>query len=94
MKFADLLIQKSFYSEAKYEIELAIKSREQEGWKLTENQLQYQSAQWYQSTMASKNNQDFYKKYIIIAETLLFIYLRGNRLPVKNDDKNNIIMAI
>lgn len=72
MKFADLLIQKSFYSEAKYEIELAIKSREQEGWKLTENQLQYQSAQWYQSTMASKNNQDFYKKYIIIAETLLF----------------------
>lgn len=31
---------------------------------------------------------------VLIAETLLFIYLRGNRLPVKNDDKNNIIMAI
>lgn len=94
MKFAVLLIQKSLYSEAKHEIELAIKSREQEGWKLTENQLQYQSAQWYQSTTATKNNQDFYKKYVIIAETLLFDSLPwlkaslGNTFTTaKNPDK-------
>ena len=72
MKFADLLIQKSLYCEAKFEIDQAIKSREQEGWKLTEAQLHYQAADWYQSTTATKENREFYKQYTVIAEALLF----------------------
>lgn len=72
MKFADLLIQKSLYSEAKFEIDQAIKSREQEGWRLTETQMQYQGAEWYQNTMATKGNRDFYKQHAAVAEALLF----------------------
>ena len=45
MKFADLLIKKSLLQEAKYEIVQAINSREQEGWKLTEAQLQYKNTE-------------------------------------------------
>ena len=75
MKFANLLIKKSLLQEAKYEIVQAINSREQEGWKLTEAQLQYKNAEWYQSTIAKKDNRDLYKQYTYIAENLLFNYL-------------------
>jgi tetratricopeptide (TPR) repeat protein len=94
MKFADLLIQKSLYREAKYEIDQAIKSREQEGWKLTETQLQYKNAEWYQNTTATKDNRDFYKQHTAIAEALLFDSLPwlnaslGNTFTTtKNPDK-------
>lgn len=94
MKFADLLLQKSLYSEAKYEIDQAIKSREQEGWKLTESQQQYQVAEWYKKTTATKDNRDFYKQYTAIAEALLFDSLPwlnaslGNTFTtLKNPDK-------
>lgn len=84
MKFADLLIQKSLFSEAKFEIDQAVKSREQEGWRLTETQQQYQGAEWYQNTTATKDNRDFYKKYTAIAESLLF-----NSLPWLNASLGN-----
>lgn len=94
MKFADLLIQKSLYREAKYEIDQAIKGREQEGWKLTETQLQYKSSEWYKNTTATKDNRDFYKQYSYIAEALLFDSLPwlnaslGNTFTTtKNPDK-------
>jgi len=94
MKFADLLVQKSLYCEAKYEIDQAIKSREQEGWKLTEAQLNYQTADWYQNTMATRDNRNFYKQHTAIAEALLFDSLPwlnaslGNTFTTaKNPDK-------
>lgn len=94
MKFVDLLIQKSLYREAKYEIDQAIKSREQEGWKLTEVQLHYQAADWYQNTTATKDNKVFYKQHTAIAEALLFDTLPwldaslGNTFTIaKNPDK-------
>lgn len=72
MKLADLLFKKSLYPEAKYEVYKSIKSREQEGWKLTEAQLQFQATQWYQSTNAANTNIELYKKYATIADALLF----------------------
>jgi len=72
MKFTDLLIQQSLYKEAKYEIDQAIKSRVQEGWKLTAAQLQYQSAEWYRTTTAANNNRELYQRYSSIVDALLF----------------------
>jgi hypothetical protein len=72
IKFADLLIQKSLYSEAKYEIDKAIQSRENEGWKITETLMGYQNSDWYPNTTATKNNQNLYKDNTNLAETLLF----------------------
>ena len=88
MKFADILLQKSLYSEAKYEIDQAIKSREQEGWKLTEKQLQFQVAQWYQSTNATSTNRELYQKYSPIADALLF-----DSLPWINASLGNTFTA-
>ena len=72
IKFADLLIQKSLYSEAKYEIDKAIQSRENEGWKITETLMDYQNSDWYPNTIATKNNQNLYEDNTNLAETLLF----------------------
>jgi len=72
IKFADLLIEKSLYSEAKYEIDKAIQSRENEGWKITESLMGYQNSDWYPNTTTSKNNQNLYRENIELAEALLF----------------------
>ena len=72
IKFADLLIEKSLYSEAKYEIDKAIQSRENEGWKITETLMGYQNSDWYPNTTASKNNQNLYRDNTELAEALLF----------------------
>jgi tetratricopeptide (TPR) repeat protein len=72
IKFAELLIEKSLYPEAKYEIDKAIESREKEGWKLTEELIEYQNSDWYSNTVASENNHKLYTDNIRLAESLLF----------------------
>ncbi len=72
IKFAELLIEKSMYPEAKYEIDKAIESREKEGWKITEVLIGYQNSDWYTNTTASQNNQNLYRNNTELAETLLF----------------------
>ena len=72
IKFAELLIQKSLYSEAKYEIDQAIKSRENEGWKLTEILVHYQHSEWHANSTAATDNMALYKQHISLAESLLF----------------------
>lgn len=72
IKFAELLIEKSLYPEAKYEIDKAIESREKEGWKITETLMNYQNSDWYPGTTASQNNQNLYRENTELAEALLF----------------------
>lgn len=72
IKFVELLIQKSLYREAKYEIEQVIKSRLKEGWSLTEILFYHQNSEWYIGTNATKDNQVLYKQHAVIADTLLF----------------------
>jgi len=94
IKFAELLVQKSLYSEAKYEIDQAIKSRKNEGWKLTETLVHYQDSEWYTNSTATTNNLALYKQYTGLAESLLFDSLPwlnasvGNTFTTpKNPDK-------
>lgn len=72
IKFAELLIEKSLFNEAKYEIEKAIQSREKEGWKPTDVLNNYQNSDWYKNSSATENNQILYKKNTNLAEALLF----------------------
>ncbi len=72
IKFAELLIAKSMYPEAKYEIDKAIESREKEGWQITKVLMSYQNSDWYTNTTASLNNQNLYRNNTELAETLLF----------------------
>lgn len=72
LKFAEQLIDRSLYAEAKLEIQKAITSREQEGWKLTQEMLEYKQSEWFRDTEASKDNLQFYKNNVELAESILF----------------------
>lgn len=72
IKLAKLLIDKSMFNEAKYEISQAIKSREKEGWKLTEILLNHQSSEWYINAVSAYSNKELYKSSMAAANNLLF----------------------
>src|ERR1035437_8150210 len=54
IKFAELLIQKELWNEAKYEIDTAIKTKENEGARVPDRLRNYQGNEWYK--IATKNN--------------------------------------
>lgn len=71
-RMAGLLIERSMFSEAKTEIEKLIHARSENGWKTPAAVLAWQSQAWYASTQSNTTNNAFYKKYIPVAEALLF----------------------
>ncbi|MBE0676320.1 MAG: tetratricopeptide repeat protein, partial [Bacteroidales bacterium] len=72
MKFAELLVQKGFFNEAKLEIDSAIKTKDSEGSRVAESIREYQKQDWYKNTTEKKNNIDFYKSNKQPAEELIF----------------------
>jgi len=93
LKFADFLIQRSMFPEAKYEVQKAVSSREQEGWKITQQMLEYQQSEWFTSAEPSKNNKKIYQENIELAESLLFDELEwleaniGNSYTIESNGK-------
>jgi hypothetical protein len=71
-KMAQILLSKNKYPEAKTEIELLVKARNDHGYKIPNEIISWQSQDWYKNTNAKKSNFDFYKNYISEAESLLF----------------------
>lgn len=71
-KFAELLIEKELWSEAKFEIASAIKAKEDEGTKVSERLKDYQQKEWYKSATEKKSNYDFYNSRKQIAEQFIF----------------------
>lgn len=71
-KMARELIYKGFLTEAKTEIEIILAVRTKHGFKIPDEIKTWQNEEWYKNTQAGKNNNDFYKKYIPIAEAILF----------------------
>lgn len=70
--FAEMLIEKSMYNEAKTEIQKAIATREKHEWKLPNIIVQWTEQEWYKSATAKKDNQDLYSNHIKQAEEILF----------------------
>jgi hypothetical protein len=71
-KMARELIYKGFLIEAKTEIEILLEARTKHGFKIPDEVQIWQNEEWYINTQAGKNNNEFYKKYIHIAESILF----------------------
>lgn len=65
-------ISKNLYNEAKTEIELLVKARELNGWRISNQIINWQSEEWYKNAIANRSNYNFYKNYTGIAESLLF----------------------
>jgi len=70
--FAEMLIEKRMYKEAKTEIQKVIATREKHEWKLPNQIVQWAEQEWYKSATAKKDNQDLYSNHIKQAEEILF----------------------
>ena len=71
-KFAELLIQKELWSEAKFEIASAIKAKEVEGAKVSDRLKDYQQREWYKNATEKKSNNDYYNSHKQLAEEFIF----------------------
>lgn len=71
-KMAGLLISRNLYNEAKTEIELLIKAREDQGYKIPQEVANWQSAAWYETAVAQQSNKELYRQHSANAEALLF----------------------
>ena len=70
--FAEILIVREMYNEAKTEIHKAISTREKHGWKLPSKITQWMEQDWYKSATSKKDNQDLYLNNVKKAEEILF----------------------
>lgn len=70
--FAEMLIERNLFSEAKTEIQKIIEIREKHQWKIPNQISSWMSQDWYNSTTANLHNQELYSIYQKRAEEILF----------------------
>lgn len=70
--FAEMLVQMKMYNEAKTEIQKLIKTREEHGWKLPNQIVQWTEQNWYKSATPKKDNKHLYSNHAMKAEEILF----------------------
>ena len=70
--FAQMLIEKRMYNEARTEIQKIITTREKHEWKLPNQIVQWTEQEWYKSASSKKDNLDFYSRFTKQAEAILF----------------------
>lgn len=71
IRLAELLLKKNMFSEAKYEIVRAIKTKTDQGLSLGAALTNYQNFEWFIKEQEIKSNNDFYKKKSRKAEEVL-----------------------
>jgi len=71
-KFAELLIKKELWSEAKFEITSAICAKETEGAKVSDRLRDYQQKEWFKNAAEKRSNNDFYNSRKQLAEEFIF----------------------
>lgn len=71
-RFAELLIQKELWNEARFEIASAIVAKETEGAKVSDKLRDYQQKDWYKNAVEKKSNNDFYNSHKQLAEEFIF----------------------
>ncbi len=88
-KFAEILIKKERYQEAKTEIEKILKIRNKHGWKISNQLSQWINSDWYSTVEASSTNNPLYSKYLKEAEEILFQDIPEDQVVVEfvNRDK-------
>jgi hypothetical protein len=70
--FAEMLIFRGLYAEAKCEITKLIDARTKNGWKVPNDVLAITNLSWYPEIQGNKSNQNFYVQYTGKAEAILF----------------------
>ena len=88
--FAEMLISRGLFAEAKYEIMKLNDTRSKKGWKIPNDVLAIMNLPWYSPTQENKNNQTFYLQFSYLAEALLYQDSKEEIVVVEfvNNDKN------
>lgn len=71
-KMAKELISRKLYNEARTEIDLLVKARMDNSFRIPSEVVEWQTKDWYNSANSSKSNSAFYKLYLSEAEAILF----------------------
>jgi hypothetical protein len=71
-KMAGWFISHNMFNEAKTEIDRVIKARQANEWKLPVEVQNWTVQPWYKTATLKNSNFDFYKKYLSIADNLLY----------------------
>jgi hypothetical protein len=89
-KMASWFIKHSMFNEARTEIERIIKAREANEWKLPTEVRKWIEQSWYKNAIEKKSNFDFYKRYLPLADNLLYSDILGETVVIEfvNADKN------
>lgn len=71
-KMAKELISRKLYNEARTEIDLLVKARMDNSFRIPSEVIEWQTKDWYSLANSSKSNSAFYKLYLSEAESILF----------------------
>jgi len=94
--FAKLLITRDKFSEAKYEIERIVSTRQANGWKISSEIQSILTMPWYSSTISSETNVNLYSEHLQTAEEILFRDVKIETIVVEfvNHDKQVLNFVI
>lgn len=91
-KMAGILISKKHYNEAKTEIELLVKARNEHGFRIPNEVINWQATLWYKDAIGSETNHSFYKSYASLAEGILFNDASEELVIVTNVNSNKKLL--
>lgn len=91
--FASLLIERQLYAEAKTEIKNIIAVREQKGWKIPNNIVQWTESSWFKEAKEPSNNRTLYEKHKRKAEELLYRDIPEDLVAVEFVNHNKKILS-
>ena len=87
-KLAQILIKKSMFAEAKYEIEKSTKVKISKGWPISNQIKQWQNAEWYINAPNINSNSAFYNNITNIADHILYSDLPEQLIVIEFVNKN------
>jgi hypothetical protein len=92
LEMAGLFIEKEMYNEAKTEVEQVTQTRKKEGWKISNQIIQWQNQPWYNSATTKQSNKEVYSLHLKKAEEILFQDIVEEVVVVEfvNENKNII----
>ncbi len=90
--FAEMLIEKRMFDEAKTEIQKVITTREKHEWKLPNQITQWTEQDWYKSATSKKDNHTLYLSHLKQAEEILFRDIPEEIIVVEFVNENKLML--
>jgi hypothetical protein len=91
--FAEMLIQKRMFTEAKTEIQKVVSTREKHQWKIPNQIMQWTEMEWYKSANSKRDNSDLYLSHLKQAEELLFQDIPEELIVVEFVNENKSMLS-